>query len=63
MPRPILATIHMGSLRHNLERMREAAGQRTLWAVVKANAYGHGMVMVAEELNRMGVRAFCVASV
>ena len=47
MPRPILATIHMGSLRHNLERMREAAGQRTLWAVVKANAYGHGLFRAA----------------
>ena len=44
MPRPIAAVIHMGSLRHNLNRMREAAGNRTLWAVVKANAYGHGLL-------------------
>lgn len=47
MPRPICATIHMGSLRHNLERMRRAAQGRTLWAVVKANAYGHGMLRAA----------------
>ena len=44
MPRPIAATIHMGALRHNLQRMRQAAAGRTLWAVVKANAYGHGLL-------------------
>lgn len=47
MPRPICATVHMGSLRHNLERMRHAAQGRTLWAVVKANAYGHGLLRAA----------------
>ena len=44
MPRPICATIHMGALKHNLERMRRAAEGRMLWAVVKANAYGHGLL-------------------
>lgn len=34
-----------------------------LMAAVKANAYGHGAVQVSRELNRLGVRAFCVASV
>jgi serine/alanine racemase len=29
---------------------------------VKANAYGHGAVLVSQELNRVGVRAFCVAT-
>ena len=48
MPRPIVATIHMGSLKHNLEVMRKAAHGRTLWAVVKANAYGHGLLRAAE---------------
>ena len=47
MPRPIAATVHMGSLRHNLARMRACAGDRTLWAVVKANAYGHGLLRAA----------------
>lgn len=31
--------------------------------VVKANAYGHGAVLIAKELNTFGVDAFCVASV
>lgn len=43
MPRPILATIHTLALRHNLARVRLAAPNARIWAVVKANAYGHGM--------------------
>lgn len=43
MPRPILATIHLGALRANLARARAAAARRKLWAVIKANAYGHGI--------------------
>lgn len=52
MPRPIAATIHMGALRHNLQRMREAACGRTLWAVVKANAYGHGLLRAARAFEK-----------
>lgn len=33
-----------------------------LMPAVKANAYGHGAVLVAKELNRLGVKAFCVAT-
>lgn len=33
-----------------------------LMAAVKANAYGHGAVLVARELNACGVEAFCVAT-
>lgn len=43
MPRPIQATIHTAALRHNLARLRAAAPGARLWAVVKANAYGHGI--------------------
>lgn len=43
MPRPILATVHQPALRHNLERLRQAAPDARMWAVVKANAYGHGI--------------------
>lgn len=48
MPRPILATIHTAALRHNLERARRAGGDARVWAVVKANAYGHGIERVFE---------------
>ena len=46
MPRPILATIHVDALRHNLARARTAAQDARVWAVVKANAYGHGIERV-----------------
>jgi alanine racemase len=51
MPRPILATIHTGALRHNLARMRQAAPDARVWGVVKANAYGHGIERVFEGLR------------
>ena len=51
MPRPILATVHTEALRHNLERARRAAPESRLWAVVKANAYGHGIERVFEGLR------------
>ncbi len=43
MPRPIEALIHSDALAHNLARARAAAPDARLWAVVKANAYGHGI--------------------
>jgi hypothetical protein len=43
MPRPILATVHPDALRHNLQRARDRAPDARVWAVVKANAYGHGI--------------------
>ena len=43
MPRPIEALIHTGALAHNLARARASAPDARLWAVVKANAYGHGI--------------------
>jgi alanine racemase len=43
MPRPIAAIIHTEALAHNLKRAREAAPDARVWAVVKADAYGHGI--------------------
>ena len=43
MPRPIEALIHTDALAHNLARARQAAPDSRVWAVVKANAYGHGI--------------------
>jgi alanine racemase len=46
MPRPIHATIHCAALRHNLARAARCAPDSKVWAVVKANAYGHGIERV-----------------
>lgn len=43
MPRPISATIHTAALANNLSVVRRFAGPSKVWAVVKANAYGHGL--------------------
>ncbi|MEO7242671.1 MAG: alanine racemase [Variovorax sp.] len=51
MPRPILATVHTPALRHNLARARRAGGDARVWAVVKANAYGHGIERAYEGLR------------
>ena len=51
MPRPIQATIHPQALRHNLNRVRLAASDAQVWAVTKANAYGHGIERVFDGLR------------
>jgi alanine racemase len=51
MPRPILATVHTAALRHNLARASACAPDAKLWAVVKANAYGHGIERVFDGLR------------
>jgi alanine racemase len=51
MPRPILATVHPAALKHNLDQVRAAVPDARLWAVVKANAYGHGIERVFEALR------------
>lgn len=43
MPRPILATIDIAAMQHNLAVARSHAGSARVWAVVKANGYGHGL--------------------
>ena len=51
MPRPIQALVHSAALAHNLQRARRAAGDARVWAVVKANAYGHGIERVFDGLR------------
>ena len=43
MPRPIEALVHADALAANLAVARRAAAGARVWAVVKANAYGHGI--------------------
>jgi alanine racemase len=46
MPRPIAALIHPDAIAHNLRQARRQAPDARLWAVIKANAYGHGIERV-----------------
>jgi len=55
------ALIRLGALKHNFNIIRAAAPESKIMAVIKANAYGHGMVTVAQHLS--DVDAFAVARV
>ena len=58
--RPTRAEISLEALRHNLAELARAA-QVPIWAVLKADAYGHGAKAVARTLERAGAQGFCVA--
>ncbi len=51
MPRPIRATISAAALAHNLGVARTRAGEAKVWAVIKANAYGHGVERAARAFD------------
>lgn len=61
--RPTRAEIDLGALRQNLAAVRALAPRAEVLAVVKANGYGHGAVLVARALEREGVRFLGVALV
>jgi len=61
MSRPTRAIIDLAALRANLQRVQACASSQRIMAVVKANAYGHGAVRVAEVLES-NVDAFAVRS-
>ena len=50
MPRPTYATLDFSALAHNHTRVRARVDGAKIWSVVKANAYGHGLLRVAETL-------------
>jgi alanine racemase len=51
MPRPIRARFDAGALARNLGVVRARAPRAKVWAVVKANAYGHGLLRAAAALS------------
>jgi alanine racemase len=55
--------IDRSALRANVRRLREVLGGAELWAVVKANGYGHGALTVAETALEEGATVLCVATV
>ena len=56
------AEIDLDALSFNLNQIRSLVGkEKKILAVVKANAYGHGIVPIARELDSLGVDSFGVA--
>jgi alanine racemase len=55
--------IDLGALRRNVATLRRALEAAELWAVVKANAYGHGALECAAAALDAGATALCTATV
>jgi len=61
--RPTWAEIDLRAIEHNYARVRRLVGRETkIMVVVKANAYGHGIVEVSTVLERLGVDYLGVAT-
>ena len=61
--RPTRAEVNLGHLRHNFNAIRRVVGDVPIWAVLKADGYGHGSKAVARTLERAGAHGVCVALV
>ena len=60
--RPTFAEIDLAAFRHNFQQVRKVIPTECgILAVVKADAYGHGFMDIAMELEKLGVTAFGVA--
>jgi alanine racemase len=56
-------TVDLGAIRRNAATLRRALGDAELWAVVKANGYGHGALDAARAALDGGATALCVVTV
>jgi len=59
--RPTFIEVNLDYLRYNLEQIRKHTQNRPVMAVVKSNAYGHGMLRVAQLYEKLGVNCLGVA--
>ncbi len=60
--RPAWAEINLNNLDFNIKNIKSKIGDRELIGVIKADAYGHGSVKVAEILRENGCKTFAVAT-
>lgn len=51
MSRPVAVELDLNALQHNVKRIRKIASKSKLLAMVKANAYGHGLIPIARALD------------
>ena len=61
---PVWIEVDLGAIRHNYQQVRQYVGPRQkILTVIKANAYGHGLLPVAQTLLAAGADLLGVASV
>ena len=54
--------IDLDALYYNLDQITQIASKETIMAVIKADAYGHGAIKIAQSLESYGIDHFAVAS-
>lgn len=59
----VWAEINLDALEQNIKNIKSFTGNKEIMAVVKANAYGHGVGLVAPELYRLGITCFSVSNI
>lgn len=59
----VWAEINLDALGKNIDEIRKITDGKDIMAVVKANAYGHGVGLIAPELYRKGINRFCVSNI
>ena len=57
------AEVHTGLIQHNVAVIAQRVAPAQIWAVVKANGYGHGAIPVAQAALAAGATGLCVAIV
>lgn len=55
------AEINLNNLEHNLNILKKSAPDSEIFSVVKANAYGHGIIKISQHLRKLGVNTLAVA--
>ena len=55
------AEVNLTAYAHNIEYLKSLVAPAEVWAVVKANAYGHGAVTIAKSALHAGASGLCVA--
>ncbi len=61
--RPLWAEINLDHLNHNLSEIRQHIKLGTkICAVIKADGYGHGAVIIAKEIEKIGIEQLAVAT-
>ncbi len=59
--RPTSVKIDLTAIRHNFESLQQISGDASLMCILKANAYGHGLIQVATFLQKLNAQYFGVA--
>lgn len=59
----VWAEISLDALENNIKNIKNYIGGKEIMAVVKANAYGHGVALIAPELYRLGITRFSVSNI